>query len=99
MVMKIPGYVSKIMWENGGIVSDGGEKMVVERVLELGDDRQVEWVLGNFRVEEIGDILKKSKKISGKSANYWAKYLKIPAKQVECLKQQWPSRQDRFGTN
>lgn len=97
--MKIPGYVMKIMWENDGKVGEHGSDSMVERVLELGDDRQVSWVLANYSRERIVAIVKQSKKVSAKSANYWAKYLEIPEENIECLRKHWPNRQDRFGRN
>lgn len=97
--MKIPDYVMKIMWENGGKVGRGGIDAMVERVLELGDDKQVDWVLANYSRDKMALIVKQSKKVSVKSANYWAKYLDISWEEVECLRKHWPNRQDRFGKN
>ncbi len=44
---------------------------VIERILELGDKPAVEWLFSTYTLSEIKEILKKSRKISPKSRNYW----------------------------
>ncbi|MBU1129696.1 hypothetical protein KKE45_00050 [Patescibacteria group bacterium] len=62
----------------------------------MGNDAQVDWLLKNFSNNEMVDVLKKSKKLSAKSANYWSFYFKVPKKKVMCLKKEYQSRQNRF---
>lgn len=94
---KVPPEVKKLFWEYKEIDGEKNKNLVVGRIMEMGNDVQVEWMLSNYLVGDLGDILKSSKNISPKSANYWAKYFGYSFEEVECLKRQLPAKQNRFG--
>lgn len=48
---------------------------IIERILELGDSEAVGWLFSNFTLSDIKKILKKSRRISKKSKNYWSIFL------------------------
>jgi hypothetical protein len=52
------------------------KKFIIERVLELGDQNAVDWLFSTYSKAEIGRVLKTSRNISVKSANYWSIILK-----------------------
>jgi Family of unknown function (DUF6922) len=45
---------------------------IVERVLELGDDRAVRWLFSKYSRSEIKEVLARDPKISRKSFRYWS---------------------------
>ncbi|MBM3284468.1 MAG: hypothetical protein FJY81_01185 [Candidatus Aminicenantes bacterium] len=48
------------------------KKYIIERVLELGDQNAVKWLFSTYSNAEIERVLKTSRNISVKSANYWS---------------------------
>ncbi|MEW6007215.1 MAG: hypothetical protein AB1595_03555 [bacterium] len=59
---------------------------VIERLLEYGDKDAISYLLSNFSKQRIKDVIKETRRISRKSANFWAFYLDIPKKEVKCLR-------------
>jgi hypothetical protein len=55
------------------------------RVLELGDDDAVAWMEELFSEEEIRRVLRTERRLSPKSANFWALIYGIPDDQVAAL--------------
>jgi hypothetical protein len=49
---------------------------IIERILELGDEKAVRWLFSNYSRNEIRRVLAASRRISRKSANYWSLMLK-----------------------
>lgn len=47
------------------------KKYILERILEMGDEKSVEWMKKTFSKEEILEALKNNRKISKKSLNFW----------------------------
>ena len=55
------------------------------RVLELGDQRAVKWMREVFPEAEIRRVLCAERRLSRKSANFWALVYGIPEHQVRAL--------------
>lgn len=68
------------------------QDFIIERILELGDHESTDWLFSFYSRKIIDDVLKKSTKISPKSANYWALILEVPREEILCLKKQSPSK-------
>jgi hypothetical protein len=47
------------------------KEYIIERTLELGDDKAVRWLFSIYPRSDIKEVLAKSRRISRKSANYW----------------------------
>jgi len=60
-------------------------QQIIERILEYGDSEQVRWMFENYRKDEIKKVIKNSRQLSRKSANFWAFYYNIPKNEVRCL--------------
>lgn len=69
----VPANLKKYFWETDAENLDIKEhkKYILERILELGDDKAAEWIKKTFLKKEILNVLEKSRKISKKSANFW----------------------------
>jgi hypothetical protein len=57
----------------------------IARILELGNPEAVSWLQQNFTEEEIIKVVRSERRLSAKSANYWALIYSIPAEQVAAL--------------
>lgn len=60
-------------------------RQIIERVLEWGDLGQVHWLLKTYSKESIMAVVKDSRQLSKKSANFWAEYYGISKNEVRCL--------------
>lgn len=60
-------------------------RQIIERVLEYGNTLPVHWMFENYSKEEIVEVVKYSRQLSQKSANFWANYYQIPKNEVRCL--------------
>ena len=47
------------------------KQCLIERILELGDEKAVQWLFSHFSLPEIKKTLKDNRRISEKSKNYW----------------------------
>ena len=52
------------------------KKFILERILELGNEKATRWMKDNFTKEDILNVLKNSRRISKKSAAFWNLILK-----------------------
>jgi hypothetical protein len=55
------------------------------RVLELGDEAAVKWLRGTFSETQIRSVLSRERRLSQKSANFWALVYGIPYGEVAAL--------------
>ncbi len=72
------------------------KRFVIERVLEYGDLSHFEKLKKLYSLEDIKEVLKSSKTISFKTANFYALLLGVPRKEVLCLRKPLTQKQDRF---
>jgi len=61
---------------------------IITRILEHGDLQHANWLFKNYPKEQIIKVIKKSRAISPKVANYWRLVLKIKGK-IACLDPQY----------
>ena len=59
----------------------------IARILELGNPEAVSWLQQNFTEEEITGVIRSERRLSARSANYWALIYRIPAEEVPALSQ------------
>jgi hypothetical protein len=57
----------------------------VFRVLEYGDEHAVTWLRHTFTAAEIDRIIRHERRLSPKSANFWALIYQIPQTEVAAL--------------
>lgn len=51
------------------------KQYIIERILELGDNDAVQWLLSNVSLCDIKKTLERSRRISRKSKNFWSIFL------------------------
>lgn len=57
----------------------------IGRILEFGGDRAVEWMRANFTESEIRETLYQDRRLSRRSANFWALVYGVPPTEVRAL--------------
>lgn len=55
------------------------------RLLELGDEQAVAWMRQNFSEAQIRNAIRTDRKLSRRSANFWALVYGIPRSEVAAL--------------
>ena len=92
---KIPESVKIILWdvEVNKLDIRRHKRFIIERIIKYGNEKDVKWMLETYSLKEIRDVVKKSKNIDRKSANYWALRLNIPREEVYCLRNTYQRQQ------
>jgi hypothetical protein len=60
-------------------------RFTIGRVLELGDERAYSWLKEIFSEPEIRDVVRHERRLSRRSANFWALVYGVPRDQVAAL--------------
>ncbi len=83
----LPDFLRPFFWEVDfdSLRPDDWPDYIIERLLEYGDDRAIRWVRRTFGDEQVADVVRRSRRISRKTANFWAVILGIPRQEIRCL--------------
>lgn len=84
---RLPDFIYRYFWDIDPtqLRVSRHKVYVIERLLEYGDLSAVRWMEQQFSREEIIQVVRQSRTLSQRSANFWAKMLEIPAEDVRCL--------------
>lgn len=85
----IPHEFKPIFWDTDidSLDKEKHKKYIIERILEFGDENEYRWMFKNYTDEEIIDVVKKSRRISRKTATMIANFYNIPKEEIRCLKE------------
>ena len=61
------------------------------RLLEFGDERAIAWLRGEFSQGEIEEVLRTERRLSPRSANFWALVYGVPPEEVAALTRDHPN--------
>lgn len=64
------------------------KRFIIERLLQYGRPGQIKWLFAHYNDNEIIEVVKLSRTIDKKTANYWALHYNISPNEVLCLKRQ-----------
>ena len=80
----IPQHVRPLFWDVNLEHFDPAAhaRYTIERVLEHGDEDDVAWLLRVFTKEQIKDVLRTDRRLSPRSANFWALVFDLPTREV-----------------
>jgi hypothetical protein len=56
------------------------------RILELGDRPEIAWLRENFSAEQIKNVIRNERRLSPRSANFWAHVYGVPLEEVAGLR-------------
>ena len=84
--------ISPCLWdtivENLDINSDSF--LIIQRLLEHGGDKQVEFVLKTYDNDTISTVIRRSSYLSPQTVNYWCLYFGIKKEDTRCFTQRFP---------
>jgi len=68
----IPNFLKKYFWDVDFSKLDKEEhsKFIIERILGYGDKKEIKWMRKEFKLNQIKNILKASRNLPPKSANF-----------------------------
>ncbi|MDW7760425.1 MAG: hypothetical protein SCM96_07290 [Acidobacteriota bacterium] len=71
--MKADGIPRELFWDTcvDRLDLQENKRYIIERALELGDEKAVEWLFSTYARTDIKNVLRKSKNLSPKSSRYW----------------------------
>lgn len=65
--------------------------LIIERILEHGGDRQIEFILSNYSAEDIICVVKESSYLSPKTVNYWCLFFNnLKTEDTKCYSKPFP---------
>lgn len=85
----IPSNVQTLFWDMNldTFTPEAYPDYTIFRVLELGDQAAVNWMRQTFSEEEIRRVLKSERRLSEKSATFWALVYGVSSHEVAALDQ------------
>jgi len=91
----LPIYLKKYFWDVDFLKlrKDKDSHFIIERILELGDIKSIQWMRKNFSKKEIKRIVMSSRRLSPRSANYWALVFKLNRDKILCLNKSFQKKQ------
>jgi predicted nucleotidyltransferase len=88
----IPEKIKRLFWDvdKDAVNLKLHQSYIIRRIMDYGNIDDVKWMLAAYTTEEIVEVLRKSRALSRKSANFWSAYFNIPKEEIECLKMPCP---------
>jgi hypothetical protein len=83
-----------LFWDVAHVDPKSNQKFIIERILDLGDEKDFKWALDYYGRDKIVENLVKSKRLSQKSLLFWCRYFKINIQR--CLGKQSTKKQSAF---
>jgi hypothetical protein len=83
----IPSNLHALLWDADldTFLPEAYPDYTIFRVLELGDEAAVFWMRQIFSESEIRRVLKTERRLTPKSANFWALVYGVPFREVAAL--------------
>jgi hypothetical protein len=83
----IPSNLQTLFWDTNleTFMPEAYPDYTIFRVLELGDETAIAWLRQTFSEAEIRRVLSAERRLSEKSANFWALVYKVPSREVAAL--------------
>ena len=58
---------------------------IIERLLEMGDDAAIRWVLATYPMEAIEGVVRDSRRLSKKTVRFWQLIFGLEDEEIRCL--------------
>jgi len=83
----IPSNLQTLFWDTDldTFKPEAYPDYTIFRVLELGDEAALAWLRQTFPEREIRRVLSTERRLSEKSANFWALVYRVPSREVAAL--------------
>lgn len=85
----IPSNLEALFWDTNlaNFTPEAYPDYTIFRVLEFGDEAAVTWLRETFSEADIRRVLKSERRLSEKSATFWALVYGVPSREVAALNQ------------
>ena len=95
--MSLPKFLKPYFWDTDfrSIDTSKHKKYITLRILERGDQRALKWLFKSYNPQSFKPMVKTSRQLSPRSANFWANYFDIPRKQIKCLSKAYLQRRQQ----
>jgi len=86
--MEIPEYIKMVLWDVDTEEVDLQKHwfFIIERIMVYGNENDVQWMLGTFSKEQLIEVVKKSRNLNRKTANFWVLWFGIDREEIRCFK-------------
>ena len=87
----IPTDFKRYFWDTdiNKLSIEKNRNYIIERLLELGDIRELKWLKETYPKKDIIDTLKSSTRISPKTGNFFALYYQVSRDTLVCMKKRF----------
>lgn len=94
----LPDSLKKYFWDvkPENIDLKKNSSYITERLLELGDFEEINWLLKIYGKEFLRQVVEKSRNLSLKSVNFYSIYFGINPKNIVCLQEDYRSKHKRI---
>jgi len=84
---KAPAFLKKYFWDIDFNKLNVSERStyVIERILEMGDEKAIRWLLKTFPKRVIKNVIVSSRGLSPQTGSFWSLVLNINQKEILCL--------------
>ena len=84
---KAPSFLKKYFWDIdfGNLDVSKSPNYVIERILEMGDEKAIRWLLKTFPKRVIENVIISSRGLSPQTAGFWSLVFEIDQKEILCL--------------
>ena len=86
-MIKIPRDLKSLFWDIDFTILDASKspQFIIKRVLDRGNTNNVNWLLKEFKKEDIIKTVSISRDLSQKTANFWADIYGLDKTKILCL--------------
>lgn len=83
----IPGHLHTLFWDTNleNFKPEEHADYTIFRVLENGDEEALAWLRSTFSQADINKVLRTERRLSRKSAQFWALVFGVPSREVAAL--------------
>jgi hypothetical protein len=84
----LPKFLEKYFWdvEFKEIDKNKNDRFVIGRILEYGDKKAAHWLFKNYPLNQIKEMVCKTRSLSPRSLFFWALLLNLDKRKIKCLK-------------
>ncbi|MDO9534072.1 MAG: hypothetical protein Q7J85_01790 [Bacillota bacterium] len=83
----LPAFLHRYFWDHPAnqVNEETHNFFIIERLLEVGNDEAICWILRRYSHQEITEVVKNSRSLSRKTANFWKNYFRLDKEEIICL--------------
>lgn len=85
---KLPEFLRQYFWdvEFADLSIKKAPNFILKRVIDRGDTKAYRWAKNKFTLEQMRELVVKSRDLSRKTADFWAKAFNLDPSEVPCLR-------------